>query len=150
MLLVNRDTWCRAGDYRAPGSLAGMIKQAWCSALGVDVGCHATLVHFPAWPAVWLERDDDTGFQQVLERADYLAKEHTKAHCTGERNLAVAGVEHDWRANTRQTKVWVVVWRQRCIHSPTDCFYVSVPLCDNHSAVTATSLLYPNSSPDFN
>ncbi len=36
MLLVNRDTWCRAGDYRAPGSLAGMIEQAWCSALGVD------------------------------------------------------------------------------------------------------------------
>src|SRR5699024_1781605 len=28
MLLVNRDTWCRAGDYRAPGSLAGMIEQA--------------------------------------------------------------------------------------------------------------------------
>ena len=83
MLLVNRDTWCRAGDYRAPESLAGMIKQAWCSALGVDVGCHATLVHFPAWPAVWLARNDDTGFQQVLERADYLAKEHTKAHCTG-------------------------------------------------------------------
>ncbi len=49
MLLVNRDTWCRAGDYRAPGSLAGMIEQAWCSALGVDAGCHATLVHFPAW-----------------------------------------------------------------------------------------------------
>ncbi|EHS5635811.1 TPA: inovirus-type Gp2 protein, partial [Escherichia coli] len=40
MLLVNRDTWCRAGDYRAPGSLAGMIEQAWCSALGVDAGCH--------------------------------------------------------------------------------------------------------------
>ncbi|STI14933.1 malate transporter [Escherichia coli] len=34
LLLVNRDTWCRAGDYRAPRSLAGMIKQAWCSALG--------------------------------------------------------------------------------------------------------------------
>ncbi len=53
----------------------------------VDAGCHATLVHFPAWPAVWLARNDDTGFQQVLERADYLAKEHTKAHCTGERNF---------------------------------------------------------------
>ncbi|MEM0880969.1 inovirus-type Gp2 protein [Escherichia coli] len=91
MLLVNRDTWCRAGDYRAPESLAGMIKQAWCSALGVDVGCHATLVHFPAWPAVWLARNDDTGFQQVLERADYLAKEHTKAHCTGERNSLQRG-----------------------------------------------------------
>ncbi|GJH97554.1 hypothetical protein ECZC10_54020 [Escherichia coli] len=34
LLLVNRDTWCGAGDYRDPGSLAGMIKQAWCSALG--------------------------------------------------------------------------------------------------------------------
>lgn len=29
-------------------------------------------------------------------------------------------------------------------------FYAGGPLCDNHSAVTATSLLYPNSSPDFN
>ncbi|EFI2631037.1 inovirus Gp2 family protein, partial [Escherichia coli] len=52
MLLVNRDTWCRAGDYRAPGSLAGMIKQAWCSALGVDTGDHTTLAHFPVRPAV--------------------------------------------------------------------------------------------------
>ncbi|MCD6851080.1 YagK/YfjJ domain-containing protein, partial [Escherichia coli] len=74
-------------DYRAPRSLAGMIKQAWCSALGVDAGPYATLAHFPDTSAVWLERDDDTGFQQVLERADYLAKEHTKAHATGERNF---------------------------------------------------------------
>ena len=36
---------------------------------------------------VWLERDDDTSFQQVLERADYLAKECTKAYGTGERNF---------------------------------------------------------------
>ncbi|GHK49107.1 hypothetical protein ECZU08_47030 [Escherichia coli] len=42
MLLVNRDTWCRAGDYRAPGSLAGMIEQAWCSARGgCRMPCHA-------------------------------------------------------------------------------------------------------------
>ncbi|MBZ8889790.1 inovirus-type Gp2 protein, partial [Escherichia coli] len=87
LLLVNRDTWCRAGDYRDPGSLAGMIKQAWCSALGVDTGDHTTLAHFPVRPAVWLERDDDTGFQQVLARADYLAKESTKAYGTGERNF---------------------------------------------------------------
>ncbi|AZU45787.1 hypothetical protein C7H11_21290 [Escherichia coli] len=69
------------------GSLAGMIKQAWCSALGVDAGRYDTLAHFPVRPAVWLERDDDTGFQQVLERADYLAKESTKAYGTGERNF---------------------------------------------------------------
>ena len=125
MLLVNRDTRCRAGDYRAPESLAGMIKQAWCSALGVDVGCHATLVHFPARPAVWLARNDDTGFQlEVLERADYLAKVSiaggVRVMTSGFRKcwngvlakltapvsaiLAVAGVEHDWRANIRQTK----------------------------------------------
>ncbi|EFC2001418.1 inovirus Gp2 family protein [Escherichia coli] len=36
---------------------------------------------------VVMARNDDTGFQQVLERADYLAKEYTKAHCTGERNF---------------------------------------------------------------
>lgn len=47
--------------------------------------CHAGAFSGP--PAVWLARNDDTGFQQVLERADYLAKEHTKAHCTGERNF---------------------------------------------------------------
>ncbi|WP_157908224.1 YagK/YfjJ domain-containing protein, partial [Escherichia coli] len=58
LLLVNRDTWC--------------------SALGVDAGRYDTLAHFPDKPAVWLERDDETGFQQVLERAGYLAKEHTK------------------------------------------------------------------------
>ncbi|WP_250880563.1 YagK/YfjJ domain-containing protein [Escherichia coli] len=64
-----------------------MIKQAWCSApgSGCRVPCHAGAFSGP--PAVWLARNDDTGFQQVLERADYLAKEHTKAHCTGERNF---------------------------------------------------------------
>ncbi|WP_162943037.1 YagK/YfjJ domain-containing protein, partial [Shigella flexneri] len=87
LLLVNRDTWCRAGDYRDPGSLAGMIEQAWCSALGVDAGCYATLVHFPVRPAVWLERDDDAGLRDMLKRADYLAKEYTKVNGTGERNF---------------------------------------------------------------
>ncbi|VCV82123.1 hypothetical protein BANRA_05072 [Escherichia coli] len=77
---------CRAGDYRDPGSLAGMIKQA-VQCPGVDTGDHTTLVHFPVRPAVWLARNDDTGFQQVLERADYLAKESTKAYGTGERNF---------------------------------------------------------------
>ncbi|ENJ8217461.1 inovirus-type Gp2 protein, partial [Escherichia coli] len=70
---------------RAPGSLAGMIKQAWCSALGVDAGCNATLVHFPDTPAMWLERDDDAGLRDLLKRADYLSKEYTNG--TGERNF---------------------------------------------------------------
>ncbi|MEQ5049901.1 inovirus-type Gp2 protein, partial [Escherichia coli] len=65
----------------------GMIEQAWCSALGVDAGCHATLVHFPVRPAVWLELDDDAGLRDMLKRADYLAKEYTKVNGTGERNF---------------------------------------------------------------
>ncbi len=80
-----------------------MIKQAWCSApSGCRVPCHAGA--FSGRPAVWLERDDDAGLRDMLKRADYLAKEYTKVNGTGERNLAVAGVEHDWRANIRQTK----------------------------------------------
>ncbi len=97
MLLVNRDTWCRAGDYRDPGSLAGMIKQAWCSALGVDAGCYATLVHFPVRPAVWLERDDETGFQQVLERAGYLARSIPKLAAPVSATLAAVVAEPDRR-----------------------------------------------------
>ncbi|HCX6146119.1 TPA: inovirus Gp2 family protein [Escherichia coli] len=87
ILLVNRDTWCRAGDYREPGSLAGMIKQAWCSALGVDAGCYATLANFPSRPVVWLDRGDDVGLRDALDRAAYLAKEYTKVNGTGERNF---------------------------------------------------------------
>ena len=87
LLLVNRDTWCRVGDYRDSGSLAGMIKQAWCSALGVDAGCYATLANFPAWPVVWLERGDNASLQDALDRAAYLAKEYTKVNGTGERNF---------------------------------------------------------------
>ena len=87
ILLVNRDTWCGAGDYRDPGSLAGMIKQAWCSALGVDAGCYATLANFPSRPVVWLDRGDDVGLRDALDRAAYLAKEYTKVNGTGERNF---------------------------------------------------------------
>ncbi len=104
MLLVNRDTWCRAGDYRAPGSLAGMIKQAWCSALGVDVGCHATLVHFPAWPAVWLARMMTLAFSRCWNVLTIWRRNIPKLTAPVSAILAVAGVEHDWRANIRQTK----------------------------------------------
>ncbi len=64
-----------------------MIKQAWCSALGVDAGCYATLANFPAWPVVWLERGDNASLQDALDRAVYLAKEYTKVNGTGERNF---------------------------------------------------------------
>lgn len=104
MLLVNRDTWCRAGDYRAPGSLAGMIKQAWCSALGVDVGCHATLVHFPAWRRCGWNAMMTLAFSRCWNVLTIWRRNIPKLTAPVSAILAVAGVEHDWRANTRQTK----------------------------------------------
>ena len=87
VLLLNRDTWCGPGDYKDPDSLAGMIKQAWCSALQVDAQQYATLAHFPESPSSWLERGNATQLQHALDRASYLAKHHTKMTGDGERNF---------------------------------------------------------------
>ena len=87
VLLLNRDTWCNAGDYRAPGSLAGLIQQAWCSALRVDTNLYATLVNFPDNPALWIDRGNNEQLQEGLKRAAYLAKNHTKLLGDGERNF---------------------------------------------------------------
>ncbi|ULH10514.1 inovirus Gp2 family protein [Serratia marcescens] len=87
VLLVNRDTWCVPGDYKKTDSLAGMIKQAWCSALQVDAETHSVLARFPKSPAAWLERGKDVQLQQALLQAAYLAKRETKITSDGERNF---------------------------------------------------------------
>lgn len=87
VLLLNRDTWCSLGDYCDPDSLAGMIKQAWCSALQVDAQQYFTLANFPDNPALWLDRGNPEQLQQGLARADYLAKHYTKASGHRERNF---------------------------------------------------------------
>ncbi len=87
VLLLNRESWCGAGDYNSPHTLAGMIKHAWCSALQVDVQQHATLANFPENPALWIDRGNSAQLQQALARADYLAKDHTKVTGDGWRNF---------------------------------------------------------------
>lgn len=87
VLLLSRDTWCGPGDYQDPGSLAGMIKQAWCSAQQVDAQAHTVLARFPASPVSWLTRGDKSLQQQALLQANYLAKLETKATGDGERNF---------------------------------------------------------------
>ncbi|WP_048796422.1 YagK/YfjJ domain-containing protein, partial [Serratia sp. 506_PEND] len=87
VLLLNRDTWCGPGDYQDPETLAGMIKQAWCSALKVDAQAHAVLARFPKHPVSWLTRGDDAQLQQALAQAAYLAKRETKETGDGERNF---------------------------------------------------------------
>ncbi|WPU21951.1 inovirus Gp2 family protein [Cedecea neteri] len=87
VLLVNRDTWCGPGDYNDPETLAGMIKQAWCSALKVDAEAHAVLARFPKSPVSWLTRSNTTALQQALVQAAYLAKRETKVTGDSERNF---------------------------------------------------------------
>lgn len=87
ILLLNRDTWCRAGDYRLSNSLAGMIKQAWCSALKIDNQLFASLVHFPINSSLWINKGNQFEFDQAIIRASYLAKYHTKSIGEKERNF---------------------------------------------------------------
>jgi hypothetical protein len=77
----------RTGDYNDPDTLAGMIKQAWCSALQVDAEAHAVLARFPKSPVSWLERGNPAQLQQALAQAAYLAKRETKVTDDGERNF---------------------------------------------------------------
>lgn len=87
VLLFNRDTWCGPGDYNKPDTLAGMIKQAWCSALQVNAQMHSVLARFPKSPVFWLTRGDEAQLQQALLHASYLAKFATKITGDGERNF---------------------------------------------------------------
>ncbi|QDX98810.1 inovirus Gp2 family protein [Pectobacterium carotovorum subsp. carotovorum] len=91
ILLFNKDTWCSLGDYQVTnGSLAALIKKAWCSALHLDYPLYATLAHFPENPCYWLERNSPHFFQQSMRlksRTNYLAKERTKQYDDGERSF---------------------------------------------------------------
>lgn len=81
VLLLNRDTWWNC--HHDPKKLAGMIKQAWCSADGcADERCAGP---FPEGPMSWLTRGNATEFQQA--QAAYLAKCETKVAGDGERNF---------------------------------------------------------------
>lgn len=87
VLLLNRDTWCSAGSFQSNTSLAGLIKQAWCSALHVNFDSYSTLAHFPTNPALWIDRENWYQIEQGLNRANYLAKDYTKVIGDGERNF---------------------------------------------------------------
>ena len=91
LLFVNKDVYHALGDFsKTSGNLSAMIRQAWCSALGLPFPRHQQLAHFPAQGLVYLDSnhaDFVQQRQQVLERADYLAKEATKLYGDGERSF---------------------------------------------------------------
>ncbi len=90
LLLLNKDAWCTPGDYQSATSLAGLIKQAWCSALRLNYADYATLVHFPVDPALWVDSNSPDYITQrtaVTVRASYLAKDFSKCYGGGERSF---------------------------------------------------------------
>lgn len=91
LLLVNKDVYHSLGDFKAEsGTLAAMIQQAWCSALRLPFWENRQLVHFAIGGVMYMDANHaqfQQQKQQVLERADYLAKEATKHSGDGQRSF---------------------------------------------------------------
>ncbi|MES2027430.1 MAG: inovirus-type Gp2 protein, partial [Pseudomonadota bacterium] len=69
---------------------SAMIKQAWCSALGLPFADFNQLVHFPRGGVLHMDANSPEFMQQlqiVLDRAKYLAKEFTKQYGDGQRSF---------------------------------------------------------------
>ncbi len=90
--------------------------------------CHAGA--FSGLAGVWLARNDDTGFQQVLERADYWRRSIPKLTAPVSAILAVAELSTTGAPIPGKPKVWGVVWGNDVSTRPLTVFYVSVPLCE--------------------
>ncbi|MGO2337409.1 inovirus Gp2 family protein [Providencia heimbachae] len=87
ILLLNKDAWYRVGEYHKNDSLAGIIKQAWCSALKLNESLYGSLVHFPKNAELWINNKCSEQFTQAMKRALYLAKYETKLFGAYERNF---------------------------------------------------------------
>jgi hypothetical protein len=91
LLLLNKDVYHSLGDFNyASGNLSAMIRQAWCSALGLPYPGFQQLVHFPSGGVKYMDKNDPAFMQQlqiVLDRAKYLAKEFTKQYGDGQRSF---------------------------------------------------------------
>lgn len=91
LLLLNKDVYYSLGDFKdASGNLSAMIRQAWCSALGLSYPGFQQLVHFPERGVMHMDKNSSEFIQQlqiVLERTDYLAKELTKQYGVGQRSF---------------------------------------------------------------
>lgn len=91
LLLLNKDIYHSLGDFdEKSGNLSALIRQAWCSALGLPFPEYQKLVHFPHGGVMYINKNDPEFMRQrkiVLDRADYLAKEATKQYGDGERSF---------------------------------------------------------------
>src|SRR5690554_5751763 len=89
LLFVNKDIYHSLGDYLATSdNLCAMVKQAWCSATRLNHPDFFSLVHFGR--IFYLDRNSSDirlQVQEVVECANYLAKNVTKRYGDGERSI---------------------------------------------------------------
>ncbi|AMZ77719.1 MULTISPECIES: inovirus Gp2 family protein [Enterobacter] len=93
LLLLNKDLYRGAGRYNADDSLYALIRQAWCSALGLAPEQYSALVNMPRNGCYYLNRKSPDYMQQVtdlLKRMEYLAKDHTKCYDDGYRSIGMS------------------------------------------------------------
>ncbi|MEQ0189153.1 inovirus Gp2 family protein [Klebsiella sp. CN_Kp098] len=93
LLLLNKDLYHGAGRYDADDSLAALIQQAWCSALGLNPVQYLALANMTLNGCYYLNRNSPNYMQHVIElldRMEYLAKEHTKCYDDGYRSIGMS------------------------------------------------------------
>ncbi|MBO2583550.1 inovirus Gp2 family protein [Shewanella algae] len=100
-LLFNKDRYHGLGSYAGYNSLAGKIRKAWASALGMPIEECFTLVHFPENPVYHLNHNVPpkmfmSQLLPLLVRLSYLAKEKTKVYGTGQRNFGCSNSQNKW------------------------------------------------------
>ncbi len=90
-IVLNKAAYWRLNNFDSTESLAGKIKKAWCSALGLDYPEYGELVHFPENCEYVLTRDDaikrSPEYMGFMRRALYLAKLRTKICEDGRRRI---------------------------------------------------------------
>ncbi|MCW2255412.1 hypothetical protein M2263_001503 [Providencia alcalifaciens] len=93
LLLLNKDFYHGAGRFSSDNSLAALIQQAWCSALGLSPARYASLVNFSKKGVFHLNvngENYDQQFAELLNRMDYLAKDYTKCYDDGYRSIGTS------------------------------------------------------------
>lgn len=91
-LMLNKDRYYCLGDFGEQHTLAGIVIQAWGSALQIPREECCTLVHFPENAIYYLKQNASHGefeaqSNAILSRLQYLAKDRTKIYGTGLRNF---------------------------------------------------------------
>lgn len=93
LLLLNKDFYHGTGRYDADDSLAALIQQAWCSALGLEPEQYPALVNMTRNGCYYLNRKSPNYMRHVIEllkRMEYLAKDHTKCYDDGYRSIGMS------------------------------------------------------------